>query len=133
MRVHINLEQTINAEAKISSRGITAYADVPFVINRGIITNVMRTQLANWLLELVNLLHVYNGNKKLRESKSERDKTVIDQTKDQTKIYYLLWERDAELHFVKICAKDRSAFLEECCERFKEQIKGTKICNLSLE
>ena len=52
---------------------------------------------------------------------------------NQTKIYYLLWERDAELHFVKICAKDRSAFLEECCERFKEQIKGKKICNLSLE
>ena len=82
MEVHINLEQNINAEAKISLRGITAYAGVPFVINRGIITNVMRTQLANWLLELVNLLHVYNGNKKLRESKSERDKTVIDQTKD---------------------------------------------------
>ena len=78
----MNPEQTVNAEAKIRLREIMAYADVPSVKNRGIITNVVSSPLVNSLRELVDSFHENGGNEELRESGTETDKTAIDQNKD---------------------------------------------------
>ena len=40
-------EQTINAEAKSWLKGIMAYADVASAVNRCVVKNSMRNQLAN--------------------------------------------------------------------------------------
>ena len=60
------LEQTINAEAKSRLNGIMAYTDVASTVNMWVVTNSVRNQLVNSLLELTDLKHVTDANKELR-------------------------------------------------------------------
>ena len=55
-----------------------AYADVASTINRWVVTNSMRNQLVNSLLKLVYLIHATDGNKELRQSRTEKDKYVLE-------------------------------------------------------
>ena len=63
--VNMALEQRINAEAKSRLSSIMAYADVASAVNRWVVTNSMRSQLVNSLLDLVDLKHATDGNKEL--------------------------------------------------------------------
>ena len=71
------LERTIKTETKSRLKGILDYADVASAVNRWVVTNSMRNQLVNTLLELVELKHTTDGNKELR--KAERRKTNMTQ------------------------------------------------------
>ena len=68
------LEQTINAEAKSRLNGIMPYADVASAVSMWVVTNSVRNQLVNSLLELTDLKHVTDGNKELRQRQTEKDK-----------------------------------------------------------
>ena len=54
------------------------YADVASTVNRWVVTNSMRNQLVNSLLELVYLIHATDGSKELRQSRTEKDKYVLE-------------------------------------------------------
>ena len=71
----MSLEQTINDEAKSSVKGIMAYLD------RWVVTNYMRNQLVNSLLKLVDLKRTTDGNKELRQSRTEKDKYDLETIK----------------------------------------------------
>ena len=68
------LERTIKTETKSRLKGILDYADVASAVNRWVVTNSMRNQLVNTLLELVELKHTTDGNKEFRKSRTEKDK-----------------------------------------------------------
>ena len=53
--VDMALEQTINAEAKNRLKGIMMFADVNSAVNRWVVTNSMRTQIVNKVLDLAGL------------------------------------------------------------------------------
>ena len=72
--VDMALEQRINAEAKSRLGGIMAYVDVASAVNRWVVTNSMRSQLVNSLLDLVDLEHATDGNKELPQSRTEKDR-----------------------------------------------------------
>ena len=59
------LEQTINAKEKSRLKGIMAFADFASAVNRWVVTNSMRNQLANFSLELADLKHTSDGNKRI--------------------------------------------------------------------
>ena len=75
------LEQTINAKTKNRLKGITAYVYVASAVNRWVVVNSMRSQLVNPLLKLVELKHATDGNKKLQQSQTEKDKCDLDDIK----------------------------------------------------
>ena len=53
--VDMALEQTINAEAKSRLKGIIAFADVNTAVNRWLITNSMRTEIVNKVLNIAGI------------------------------------------------------------------------------
>ena len=53
--VDMALEQTINAEAKNRLKGIVAFADINTAVNRWIVTNSMRSQIVNKVLDIAGL------------------------------------------------------------------------------
>ena len=75
------LEQTINAKTKNRLKGITAYVYVASAVNKWVVVNSMRSQLVNPLLKLVDLKHATDGNKKLQQSQTEKDKCDLDDIK----------------------------------------------------
>ena len=75
------LEQTINAKTKNRLKGITAYVYVASAVNRWVVVNSLRSQLVNPLLKLVDLKHATDGNKKLQQSQTEKDKCDLDDIK----------------------------------------------------
>ena len=72
------LEQTVNAETKNRLKGITAYVYVASAVNGWVVVNSMRSQLVNPLLKLVDVEHATDGNKKLQQSRTEKDKCDLD-------------------------------------------------------
>ena len=68
------LEQTINAEAKSRLKGIMADADVASAVSRWVVTNSVRNQLVNSVLELINLKHTTDASNELRQSWTEKEK-----------------------------------------------------------
>ena len=80
-RVDMVLEQIINAEAKSRLKCIMVYADVVSAINRWVVTNSMRNQFVNSLLELVDLKYTTDGNKKLTQSQTEKNKYDLENIK----------------------------------------------------
>ena len=58
-----------------------AHADAASVVNRGVVTNYMRNQLVNSLLKLVDLNHITDGNKELRQSQMGKDKCDLESIK----------------------------------------------------
>ena len=80
-RVEIVLVQIINAEEKSRLKCIMAYADVVSAINRWVVTNSVRNQLVNSLLELVDLKYTTDCNKKLRQSQTEKNKCDLENIK----------------------------------------------------
>ena len=75
------LEQTINAKTKNRLKDITAYVYVASAVNRWVVVNSMRSQLVNPLLKSVDLKHATDGNKKLQQSQTEKDKCDLDDIK----------------------------------------------------
>ena len=61
--VDMALEQTINADAKNRLKGIMKYADVATAVNRWAITNSMKTELVNSLLEMSGMTESSYGHK----------------------------------------------------------------------
>ena len=80
-RVDMVLEQIINAEAKSQLKCIMVYADVVSAINRWVVTNSVRNQLVNSLLELVDLKYTTDGNKKLTQSQTGKNKYDLENIK----------------------------------------------------
>ena len=76
--VDMALEQTVNAETKNRLKGITAYVYVASAVNGWVVVNSMRSQLVNPLLKLVDVEHATDGNKKLQQSRTEKDKCDLD-------------------------------------------------------
>ena len=93
------LEQTINAKTKNRLKGITAYVYVASAVNRWVVVNSMRSQLVNPLLKLVDLKHATDGNKKLQQSQTEKDKCDLDDIK-QVILYVDGWRASFKvIHF----------------------------------
>ena len=55
-----------------------AYADVATAVNRWVVTNSVRNQLVNSLLELIDLKHTTDANKELQQKKARRKKNKYD-------------------------------------------------------
>ena len=79
--VDMVLEEKIKAEAKSRLKCIMAYADIVSAINRWVVTNSVRNQLVNSLLELVDLKYTTDCNKKLRQSQTEKNKCDLENIK----------------------------------------------------
>ena len=78
--VDMTLEQTINAEAKNPLKDIMSYLDIASAVNRSVVTNSMKNQLVNSLLELVDLKHTIDGSKESRQSRIETEKYDLENT-----------------------------------------------------
>ena len=79
--VDMVLEEKIKAEAKSRLKCIMAYADIVSAINRWVVTNSVRNQLVNSLLDLVDSKYTTDGNKKLRQSQTEKNKYDLENIK----------------------------------------------------
>ena len=79
--VDMVLEEKIKAEAKSRLKCIMAYADIVSAINRWVVTNSVRNQLVNSLLDLVDSKYTTDGNKKLRQSQTEKNKCDLENIK----------------------------------------------------
>ena len=79
-----------------------AYADVASAVSWWVVTNSIRNQLVNSLLELVGLKYTTNGNKEY--DKAERKKTnmiwkILSHCSDQrqpTNVFYLTLKQESK-------------------------------------
>ena len=153
--VDMALEQTINAEAKSRLKGIMAYVDV--AVNRWVVTNSMRNKLVNSLLELVDLRYITDGNKELRQSRTEKDKYDLENIKsllrstlnpfncttEKCVLFNIKTGRQIPksgdsylLNVIKISEEKRDAFADECRKnpaRFEQPLKRATIHNFASE
>ena len=68
------LEQKVNAEAKSRLKGIIAFADVNTAVNRWLITNSMRTEIVNKVLNIAGLgPNDDENNNKMSSTRVKRD------------------------------------------------------------
>ena len=72
--VDMALEQRINAHAKNRLKGIMAYTGIDSVVNRWHVTSLIRSEIANALLEYDDMKSNERGNKEVKEQSIERDK-----------------------------------------------------------
>ena len=79
--VDMALEQTINAEAKNSVKGITCSADVASAVSRWVVKNYVTNHLVNPLLKLADLKHTTDANKEWRQSRTEKDMYDLESIK----------------------------------------------------
>ena len=153
--VDVALEQTINAKAKSRLKGIMAFADVASAVNRWVVTNSMRNQLANFSLELVDLKHTIDGNKELRQRRTEKDKYNLENIKsllrstlnpfncitDKCVLFNIKTGRQIPksgesylLIVIKIGEEKGDAFVDECrqnLETFEQPLRRATIHNFA--
>ena len=67
--VDMALEQTINANAKNSLKGIMAFADISTAVNRWIVTTSMKSKILNTVLDYADKNISYDESKELRASR----------------------------------------------------------------
>ena len=67
--VDMALEQTINANAKNSLKGIMAFADISTAVNRWIVTTSMKSKILNAVLDYADKNISYEESKELRASR----------------------------------------------------------------
>ena len=72
--VDMDLERSINAHAKISLQEIMAYAHFNSVVNRWHVTSIMRSEIANALLEYPDIKSNKTDNKEVKEQEQKRQK-----------------------------------------------------------
>ena len=77
----MTLKQTIDVGAKSYLKGIIPFTDVSFVANRWVFTKSMRSQIANRLLEIVDMKNYDSGNKELNKHRIQRDKKDLKNLK----------------------------------------------------
>ena len=153
--VDMALEQTINADAKNRLQGITKYADVATAVNRWTVTNSIKTELVNSLIEMCGITASSTAHKEIQTPRMKKDndnlkmlKEVIVDTMNpfEEKINkdYLFniktgrrGTEDAEGYLLNIFTKGierRDEFINECNgnpNRFEKPIKKTKIVNFA--
>ena len=78
--VDMALEQTINADAKNRLKGIMKYADVATAVNRCVITNSIKTELVNSLLEMSGMTESSYGHKETQTLRRKKDNEDLNQT-----------------------------------------------------
>ena len=79
--VDMALEQSINAHAKNRLKGIMAYVDIDFAVNRWHVASPMRSEIANALLEYADMKSNEGGNKEVKEQRKKRDKEDLEKLK----------------------------------------------------
>ena len=157
--VDMALEQTINAEAKNRLKGIIAYADINTAVNRWLVTNTMRTEITNQVLNLAGMGHNddENFNKMNSPTRLKRDEedlqNISSSIRDMINPFDPLINKDAlfniktgrkaapaaEEYLLTVITEGenrRDAFIKECNEdpyRFEKPIKKTKIVNFATE
>ena len=156
--VDMALEQTINADAKNRLKGIMKYADAAKAVNRWAITNSMKTELVNSLLEMSGMTESSYGHKEtqtLRRKKDNEDlkslKHIIIETidpfdKNLAKEKHLFniktgrkATKDTETYLLNIFTDGvakRDKFISQCkadSNRFEKPICKTKIVNFATE
>ena len=63
-------------------KGKIGYADISSAVNRWITTNSMRSEIANNVLEIVDLDKPIDGTKELRDSRIAKDKEGVQKVKN---------------------------------------------------
>ena len=110
------------------------YADVASAVNKWVVTNSMKNQLLNSLLQFADLKHTTDGNKELRQSRTEKDRydleyiksippstlTPFSCTTDKHVLFNVKTRRTTPkssesflLNFIKIHEEKRNAFVDK--------------------
>ena len=82
-RVDSALEETIIVEVKSCLKGIIALADISIVVNRWVVTGLMRLEIVNSLLEIEETKSSDSDNKELNKHWIQRDKKDLKNSKQQ--------------------------------------------------
>ena len=75
------LEQTINADAKNRLQGIMKYTEVATAVSRWTVTNSMRTELVNSLIEMCGITESSTGHKEIQTPRMKKDKDDLKMLK----------------------------------------------------
>ena len=157
--VDMALEQTINAEAKNRLKGIVAFADINSAVNRWIVTNSMRAQIVNKVLDIAGLSCDDSGgsNKETHPQRMARDtrdyikmtQSVLDMLNpfdmhiNKEALFNIKTGKKAspaaEKYLLSVMTEGenkRDQFLSECEEdpaRFERTITRTAIVNFATD
>ena len=75
------LDQSINEHAINCLKGDMAYADINSAVNKWHVNNAMRSEIANALLEHVNMKSNEGDNKEVKEQRKKGDKEDLEKLK----------------------------------------------------
>ena len=157
--VDMALEQTINAEAKNRLKGIIAFADVNTAVNRWLVTNTMRTEIANKVLNIAGMgqnddenFNKTNNPKRLKRDAQDLQNmsssvcdmiNPFDAAINKDALFNIKTGRKAtpaaEEYLLSVITEGenkRDDYTKECNEdesRFEKPIKKTKIVNFATE
>ena len=151
--VDMALEQTINADAKNRLKGIMKYADVSTAVNRWTVTNSMKSELVNRLLEIYGMSESSSGHKETQGPRMKRDNRDLsklkkaitetmnpfDENLNKNILFNIKTGRkaniEAEEYLLNIFNRGlekRDTFVDACkndANRFESTITKTKITN----
>ena len=151
--VDMALEQSINAHAKNRLKGIMAYVDINFAVNRWHVTSPMRSEIANALLEYADIKSNEGGNEEVKEQRKKRDKEDLEkliilitstinpfqQRKQKDYLFNLKTGKQVTkvaetylLNVMKEGKRQRDTFISECQEdtnRFEKPICKVQVNN----
>ena len=153
--VDMALEQSINAHTKNCLKGIMAHADIDSAVNRWHVTNPMRSEIANALLEYADMKSNEGGNNEVKEQRKKRDKEDLEklkklitstinpfqQRRHKDYLFNLKTGKQvtkvAETYLLNVMKKgkrQRDAFISECQEdtsRFEKSIRKVQVNNFT--